>query len=48
MSATGIIGPLWIEESGHAVPVNQERYRKIIADFYDILNRRIALEVENQ
>ena len=48
MSATGIIGSLWIEESGHAVPVNQERYRQAMADFYEILRRRSGLKVENQ
>ena len=47
-SATEIIGPLWIEESDHAVPVNQERYRQTIGDFYEILNRRRGLQVENQ
>ena len=48
MSAPGIIGPLSIEKSGHAVPVNQERYRETIRDFCEILNRRSGLDVENQ
>ena len=41
-----IIGPF--KESGHAVPVNHERYRQTIVDFYEILNRRSGLEVENR
>ena len=40
MSATEIIGPLWIEESDHAVPVNQEGYRQKITDHYESLNGR--------
>ena len=39
---------MWIEESGHAVLVNQERHRQGIGDFYEILNRRSGLQVEDQ
>ena len=47
-SAIGIIGPLMIEESGHAVPVNHERYWQTIGDFYAFLNHCSGLQVRHK
>ena len=39
LSANGIIGPLWFQEQGESVTINQERYRSVIDTFHGLLQR---------
>lgn len=48
LSANGIIGPLWFQEQGESVTINQERYRSVIDTFHGLLQRRQDLRFESQ
>ena len=48
ISANGIISPLWFQEQGGCVTINQERYQSVIDTFHELMQHRQDLRFECQ